>query len=473
MTPLWTARDAARALGLEPAAASWSAQGVSIDTRSVAAGDLFVALKGPRFDGHDFVGAALTRGAAAALVDRPVPGADALRLLTAPDTQAGLEALARAARARSAAGIVAVTGSVGKTGVKEALAAVLGAQGATHASSGNLNNQIGLPLSLARLPASARFAVFEIGMNHAGEIAPLSAMLRPHAAIVTTVEGAHLEFFPNVEAIADAKAEIFTGLDANGTAILNLDNPYHGRLAAHARARGVGRIWSFGAAEGADARLVSASLTAEGSTVEAVVLGRKVDFHLPLPGRHHVQNSLAVLLAVAAIGADVSAAAAALSGLGPVAGRGVISRIAIEGGSLSLIDETYNASPAAMRAALAVLAMIEPGPGGRRIVAFGDMLELGDSAAAEHAGLVEPLAAAGVAAVFTAGPLMRHLHESMPPGFVGEHAADSATLASAVAAAVRPGDVVLVKGSAGTRMGAVIAALRERPAHRGDARHAV
>jgi UDP-N-acetylmuramoyl-tripeptide--D-alanyl-D-alanine ligase len=474
MTALWTAAEAARAVdsALAPAA-DWSVAGLSIDTRSVADGDLFVALRGPRFDGHDFVTDALSRGAAAALVDRAVAGADPRRLLIVRDTQAGLEDMARAARARSPARIVAVTGSVGKTGTKEALAMVLAAQAPTHASSGNLNNHIGLPLSLARMPADAAFGVFEIGMNHAGEITPLSAMLRPHAAIITTVEGAHLEFFPDVAAIADAKAEIFAGLDRQGTAILNRDNPYFDRLAAHAAARGVGQVWSFGAADGSDARLVSASLAAHGSDVEAIILGRTLRFRLPLPGRHLVLNSLAVLLGAAAVDADISQAAECLAGLAPVAGRGVSSEVAIGGGRIRLIDETYNASPAAMRAAFDVLAMIEPGPGGRRIAALGDMLELGVQAEAEHAGLAEPLIAAGVGLVFTAGPLMRRLHDAMPAALVGGHAAESATLAPAVAAAIRPGDVVLVKGSAGSRMSAVVQALRARHAADREPRHAV
>ena len=257
MTALWTAAEAAVATGAATVpGAHWVARGVSIDTRAVAPADLFVALKGPRFDGHDFVAAALSSGAASAMVDRPMPGADPARLLAVPDTQAGLEALAVAARARSAAKIVAVTGSVGKTGNKEALATLLGGQGATHASTGNLNNQIGMPLSLARMPANAVFGVFEIGMNHAGEIAPLSAMLRPHVAIITNVEAVHLEYFPDVEAIADAKAEIFAGLDADSVAILNRDNPHFARLAAAARARGVRRIWGFGEAPEAEGRLV-------------------------------------------------------------------------------------------------------------------------------------------------------------------------------------------------------------------------
>lgn len=463
MSALWTAQDAALATGAAPVpGAIWTADGVSIDTRAVAPSDLFVALKGPRFDGHDFVDKALANGAAAAMVDRPMPGADPARLLAVPDTQTGLEALAIAARARSKARIVAVTGSVGKTGTKEALAALLGAQGTTHASSGNLNNQIGMPLSLARMPAASQFGVFEIGMNHAGEIAPLSAMLRPHAVIITNVEAVHLEYFADVEAIADAKAEIFAGMDTDGVAILNRDNPHFARLAAQARARGIDRVWSFGETAGAEAHLVSVALDPAGSTVAATILGRAVGFRLPLPGRHQVQNALAVLLAVAAVGGDVGAGAAALEQLAPVKGRGVASEIPVAGGCFKIIDETYNASPAAVRAALAVLGMTQPGSGGRRMVALGDMLELGEASPAAHAGLADALIAAGIDRVFTAGPLMRHLQDALPTRMKGDHAADSAGLGPLVAAAAGPGDIVLVKGSAGSQMGAVVTALRGR-----------
>jgi UDP-N-acetylmuramoyl-tripeptide--D-alanyl-D-alanine ligase len=463
MTALWTAAEAAIATGSVPVpGANWAARGVSIDTRAVAPADLFVALKGPRFDGHDFVVAALSSGAAAAMVDRPMPGADPARLLAVPDTQAGLEALAIAARARSTAKIVAVTGSVGKTGTKEALATLLGAQGSTHASSGNLNNQIGMPLSLARMPATTAFGVFEIGMNHAGEIAPLSAMLRPHVAIITNVEAVHLEYFPDVEAIADAKAEIFAGLDADGVAILNRDNPHFARLAAAAKARGVGQVWGFGEATAAEGRLVSVDLEASGSVVQATILGRAVKFRLPLPGRHQVQNALAVLLAVAAVGGDIEAGVAALERLEAVKGRGVAIDVAIPGGGFRIVDETYNASPAATRAALAVLGMTAPEPGGRRLVALGDMLELGTDGPAAHAGLAEALIAAKVDQVFTAGPLMRHLHDALPTAMQGAHTDNSAALAPLVASAAHAHDIVLVKGSAGSQMGAVVAALKAR-----------
>jgi len=473
LTAIWTANEAARATGAVLAAgADWSADGVSIDTRAIQRHDLFVALKGPRFDGHDFVATALSDGAAAAMVDRALPSVDPARLLAVRDTQAGLEALAAAARARSQARIAAVTGSVGKTGTKEALAKVLGEQGPTHASVGNLNNHIGTPLSLARMPAAARFAVFELGMNHAGEIAPLSAMVKPHAAIVTTVEAVHLEYFDGIEGIADAKAEIFDGMGADDTAILNHDNGQFERLARRARERGVGQVWSFGET-GREARLVSAALGPDQSTVEAMILGRRVDFRLPLPGRHQILNALAVLLAVAALDADVDAAAGALATLSPVKGRGTVHRVDLPGGALRLIDESYNASPAAVRAALAVLGMIPTEAGGRRILVLGDMLELGPDGPAEHAALADAVAAAGVALVFTAGPLSRHLHDALPAGLQGAHAADAAALAPSLMAELRPNDLVLVKGSAGSRMASVVQALRALGSSGQEPRHAL
>jgi UDP-N-acetylmuramoyl-tripeptide--D-alanyl-D-alanine ligase len=408
------------------------------------------------------------------MVTRTPANADPARLLAVPDTQAGLEALAVAARARSDARIVAVTGSVGKTGTKEALAAVLGRQGMTHASSGNLNNQIGMPLSLARMPAASRFGVFEIGMNHAGEIAPLSGMLRPHVAIVTTVEAVHLEFFTDVAAIADAKAEIFAGMDSGGVAILNRDNPYFDRLALRAREHGVGRVWGFGGAENAEGRLIDIASDDTGSLVSAIVFGQAVRFRLPLPGRHQAQNALAVLLGVAALGGDIGQGAAALEGLAPVKGRGVTTEVALPGGgSFRIVDETYNASPAAVRAVLAVFGMTAPGAGGRRLVALGDMLELGAAGPAEHAGLAPALAAAKADLVFTSGSLMRHLHDALPAAMRGAHAADADALAATIAAAVGPGDIVLVKGSAGSRMAAIVSALRALAKEETGTRHAV
>ncbi|MBU6506124.1 MAG: UDP-N-acetylmuramoylalanyl-D-glutamyl-2,6-diaminopimelate--D-alanyl-D-alanine ligase [Alphaproteobacteria bacterium] len=457
MSALWIAAEAGAATGGTNTDA-WSAQGVSIDSRSLLPGDLFVALKGPKYDAHEFVAAAINKGAAAAMVAKAMTGA-AKPLLVVADTQTGLEDLGRAARARTAAKIVGVTGSVGKTGTKEALRYAFERQGPTHASSGSLNNQWGVPLSLARMPRETAYGVFEMGMNHPGEIDALTRLVRPDVAVITTIEPAHLGFFPSVEAIADAKAEIFNGMDARGCAVLNRDNPYFDRLAAHAKAAGIGRIIDFGAHTGAAVHLIDCHLHASASAVTASVLGEIVDYCLALPGRHWVMNSLAVLAAVHAAGGDIGTAAAAMATLEPMAGRGLRRKIAVGGGDALLIDESYNASPASMRAAIAVLGSARPESGGRRIAVLGDMLELGANAARLHAELAEPLRDAGVDLIFTVGEAMRALYDALPARRRGAHAATAAEMAETVAHRLRNGDVVMVKGSYGSRMRDVIARL--------------
>nr|WP_295826554.1 UDP-N-acetylmuramoylalanyl-D-glutamyl-2,6-diaminopimelate--D-alanyl-D-alanine ligase [uncultured Azospirillum sp.] len=461
-TVLWTAEDAAAATGGRLAGPSaWTATGVTIDSRKVAPGDLFVAIRGPNFDGHAFVGAALAAGAAAALVDHRPNGlpAEAPLLISPVDTLEAMAALGKVARARCGARFVGVTGSVGKTGTKETLRHVLSAQGATYATEGSLNNHWGVPLSLARLPADCAYGVFELGMNHAGELGPLSQQVKPHVAIITTVEAAHLEFFSGVEAIADAKAEIFEGMGADGVAVLNRDNGQYARLAAAARRHGLTDIWSFGTHEKADARLVDCSLHATCSAVTAVIRGERLQYCLSLPGKHWVMNSLAVLLAVKALGADVAAAARSLSSLQPVKGRGTRKRIQLPQGAFTLIDESYNASPAAMTATLEVLAKIDPGAGGRRIAVLGDMRELGDRADALHIALAEPLRAAQVDAVYACGPHMKALFDRLPAAMRGAWTETSVELAPIVTGTVKGGDVIMVKGSLGSRTGLIVDAL--------------
>jgi UDP-N-acetylmuramoyl-tripeptide--D-alanyl-D-alanine ligase len=459
---LWTAAEAAAALGLRPGRA-WRATGVSIDSRTIAGGELFVAIKGERHDGHDFVADAFRRGAVAAIVARVPPGLPEDKpLLLVPDTLQALAALGLAARARCRARVVAVTGSVGKTGTKEAIALALSTQGKTHASAGNLNNEIGVPLSLARLPRDAQFAVFELGMNHAGEISRLSRMVRPDVAVITTVEPVHIEFFGSVEAIADAKGEIFDGMTRAGAAVLNIDNPHFERLSALAFSRGIVRVLSFGSDETAYARLIDCSLHPTCSAVTAEIGGERLDYCIALPGRHWVINSLAVLTAARAAGADLAAAAASLSRLKPIKGRGERVRVDLpRGGAFDLIDESYNASPASVRAALSVLAGMRPGAGGRRIAVLGDMLELGTTAAEAHLGLAPDIAAAGVDLVFACGPNMRLLYDAMPAKLRAAHAPNSAELAPRVVGAIRAGDIVMVKGSLGTKMAPIVAALRQ------------
>ena len=456
--PLWTSSEAAAATGGK-ATRDWRAAGISIDSRSVAKGDLFIALQGPRFDGHDFVAGALATGAAAAMVAH-VPGdapAEA-PLLVVGDTMQGLDALGRAARARTRARIAAVTGSVGKTGTKEALKQALAAQGPTTASASSLNNQWGVPLSLARMPASSAYGVFEVGMNHPGEITPLSRLIRPDVAIITTVAPAHTEFFPSLAAVADAKAEIFAGM-SGGTAVLNRDNEFFDRLAAAARAARVAEIVGFGADPRADARLLSCKAGPEGSDVSADICGIRVEYRIGIAGRHHVINSLAVLAAVRALGADVRRAAATLAGLEPLAGRGRRHRIAVSGGAFTVIDESYNANPASMRAAIETLATLAPGRGGRRIAVLGEMRELGASAAEQHAALGALLRASAIDLVFAAGPALAPMFAALPEAMRGAHEATSEALAPLLTKAVRAGDVVTIKGSLASRMKTVVDAL--------------
>lgn len=460
--PLWTAAEAAKASGAE-AAGDWQANGVSIDSRTTVPGDLFVALKGPRFDGHDFVAEALAKGASAALVER-VPGGvpENAPLLRVESSLGALNGLATAARARTKGRILAVTGSVGKTGTKEMLRRMLEDQAPTTGSAESFNNHIGVPLSLVRMPEESAFGVFEVGMNHPGEITPLARLLRPHAAVVTAVEAAHLDAFPSLEAIADAKAEIFDGMDKGGIAILNRDNPQFARLAEAARARGIERIVGFGKSPEAQARLLELVLRPDGSEVRAEIGGRELAYTLGLPGAHWAMNSVAALAAVDGLEADPARAARRLHEMKPLTGRGERHPIALADGAFVLIDESYNASPASMRAALELLEGTPLGRGGRRVAVLGEMLELGTQAAAFHAALAEP--AAGVDLVFTAGNHMRQLYDALPPERRGGHGAASTDLIPLVREAVRSGDVVMVKGSAASRMGLIVEALRALPA---------
>ena len=463
--PLWTADEVRAAVsGVVPdgAAAGWTATGVSIDSRTVQPGDLFVAITGPNFDGHDFVGAALEAGAAAAIVGR-VPCAiptDA-PLVVAGDSLNALRQLGAAARARMTGRIAAVTGSVGKTGTKDALQAALGRFAPTHASAASYNNQWGVPLSLARMPRDASYGVFEIGMNHAGEIEPLARLVRPHLAVITTVAPVHLAFFESVSAIADAKAEIFAGVEPDGVAVLNRDNAYFDRLATHATASGVRTIIGFGASEAADARLVRAVSHPHCSCLSADICGQAMTYKVGVPGPHWVSNSLAVLAAVQALGGDLGLAGLALGELVAGAGRGQRNQILWPGGSVEIIDESYNANPASMGAALALLGAAAPGPNGRRIAALGDMLELGDEAARLHGELGDRVAESEIDLVFAAGSEMAHLFAHLPAAMRGAHATNSESLIADLLAEVRAGDVVMIKGSLGSHMGVVFAALAD------------
>ena len=483
-SPLWRAEEVrAAAKGcLSAGTRDWTASGVSIDSRSCDKGDLFVAISGENFDGHEFVGRAFDAGASAAIVSRVPEGIGADRnLVKVDDTQAALESLGQAGRDRTNARVVAVTGSVGKTGTKEALTLAFGALGPTHSTVGNLNNHIGVPLTLARMPRESAYAVIEMGMNHPGEISPLSRFTHPDVAIITTIAAVHLEFFDHVAEIADAKAEIFDGIASDGTAVLNRDNVYFAVLAARAWAHGVKHVIGFGAHPEAEARLSACAESSDGSDVTATIRGETVRYRLNVPGRHWVQNSLAVLASVNALGGDLDRAAEALAQLKAPRGRGARSGIRLDGGTLTVIDDSYNASPASMRAAISVLASSKPHGGGRRIAVLGDMLELGDTAPQLHAALARDLEAGDIDLVFCAGPNMRELDAALPSQLRGGHANDSASLAPIVTDAVRAGDVVMVKGSLGSRMAMVVEALNalDNAGHEDDrqdireARHAV
>jgi len=456
---LWTAKEAAAATGGRlNGNADWQATGASIDSRSLQKGDLFIALHGAN-DGHDYVAGALDKGAVAALVDRVPQGVGADKpLLGVDDTQAALEALGRAGRKRSQARYVAITGSVGKTSTKEALRHVLSAQAPTSASAASYNNHIGVPLTLARVPRSARYAVIEIGSNHPGEIEPLSRQAQPHVCVITTIGAVHLENFGSVDDIAIEKASIMAGMQG-GIAIFSRDNGYFARLVELAGKYGVTNVVGFGRHADADMRLIDAKTGPEGSDVRARYRGRDLVYRVGAAGEHWVVNSLAVLAATDALGADIDRAAASLATVTSVGGRGAQHKVALPDGALHLIDESYNASPISMRAAFAVLSGIKPAPGGRRIAILGDMLELGPDAASLHAGLAAPLEQAGIDLLLSCGPLMKNLHDAVPARLRGAHEENSAKLIPHLAATLRAGDAVTVKGSLGSKMKPIVEAI--------------
>ncbi|MEI7712855.1 MAG: UDP-N-acetylmuramoyl-tripeptide--D-alanyl-D-alanine ligase [Rhodospirillales bacterium] len=458
MTELWTTLDLLEATG-GTIDVPFAASGISIDTRTLRPGDLFVALLGEGRDGHAFVLDALAKGAAGAMVHCAVPGARGL--LTVDDTLAALARLGGFARLRSHAKVVAVTGSVGKTTTKEMLRTVLSAFGRTHAAEASYNNHWGLPLTLGRMPLDAAFCVAEIGMNHAGEIAPLSSLAQPHVAVITAVEKAHIGFLGSIEAIADEKASIVTGLGPNGIAILPLDSPLFPRLRNTARSK---TVMTFGSSQGATTRLMEMEPDSDGSGILAEIAGQEIRFRLNAPGRHMAMNAMAALTAAHSLGLDPKTAARALETFAPLAGRGTRRKLALPAGTALLLDESYNGNSASMRAALDVLRLR---PARRRIAVLGDMLELGQDGPSEHAGLAEAVAQSADL-LFACGPLMQDLFDAVPAPLRGAHAADSAALAPIVAQAIAAGDAVLVKGSLGSRMKRIVDILDSLvPGHEG------
>ena len=463
---LWAGRDFVAAVGGRlrgnlPGAIG----GISIDSRTVASGEAFFAIRGDRFDGHDFAGAALDACAAIVVVtagrEPPMEARRGALLAVDDDPLAALARLAVAARARTRGQVVAVTGSVGKTSTKEMLRTAFSALGPTHAPVGSFNNHWGVPLTLARMPAETAFGMFEIGMNHAGEIRPLTGMVRPNVAIVTTVEAVHLANFSGEEEIAEAKAEVFEGLTPGGHAVVNRDNRWFELLARRAGERSA-RLISFGEHPSADVRLIRIRSGEDGSEIEASFSGEPLTYRLGAPGRHLAQNSLAVIAAAHALGVDAARISAALEKFRPAKGRGERFRLSHPAGDFTLIDESYNANPASMRAALALLGDARPAPGGRKIAVLGDMLELGPQSPELHRGLGAAIAAAGADLVFLAGPDMESLWRDLPETRRGAYAENAGALEPILLEAVAPGDVVMIKASFGTRLSPVAEAMKRR-----------
>jgi len=460
---LWTGEEIVAAVSGKADSLNWTANGVSIDSRSLEHEDLFVAIVGPVHDGHEYAAAALEKGASAVLVSHiPDDVPDGVNVVLVDDTLKALEALGMAARARVNAQIVAVTGSVGKTGTKESLLHILAAQGKTHASIGSFNNHWGVPLSLSRMPRDTEFAIFELGMNHPGELGPLSRMVRPHVALITTIEAVHLEFFDDVEAIARAKAEIFEGLTQSGSVILNGDNIYGGLLKSIAANTGISRILTFGEKSEADIKLTDFTLYPDYSDMAVTIASHDVFFRLGVPGRHSVNNILGVLGAISELGANIEQAAASLADIKSPKGRGARHMVPCPGGSYMIIDDSYNASPASMRASLKVLAGVFPDGKGRRIAVLGDMLELGDKSPDIHQSLKEDVCSADVDLLYACGPNMAQLVKAMPSTVPTHHEVSSDYLVKPLLSEVGPGDVILFKGSLGSKMRIPLDALLAR-----------
>lgn len=463
MSHLWTSNaliDATggRPLGSLPAGIG----GISIDTRSLQPGDAFFAIKGDTLDGHDFATAAVKAGASVLIVAEgklPALGRLSAPMIVVPDVLSALERLGAAARERSRARIIAVTGSAGKTSTKEALRHVLSTVGKVHASDKSFNNHWGVPLTLARMPDDCDYAVFEIGMNHPGEIRPLVKLVRPEIAIVTLIAAAHLGHFRDLDEIAEAKAEIFEGVTLDGTVLLNRDDSRFELLAGLARAQGIEHILGFGENEQADVRLLQCSLHAESSDISVIVGGQELAAKIGVPGRHTVQNVLALLGAAYVAGAELGPIAAALADLSAESGRGRRHLLSLPGGEATLIDESYNANPASMRAAIALLDATPVSGGGRRIAVLGDMLELGSYSAKLHSRLADVLRNSRTDLVFLAGPEMKALAGILPSELLADYRGGAEELKPLLLDALRPGDVVVVKSSKGIGFSRLVDAL--------------
>ncbi|MDN5927964.1 MAG: UDP-N-acetylmuramoylalanyl-D-glutamyl-2,6-diaminopimelate--D-alanyl-D-alanine ligase [Hyphomicrobiales bacterium] len=466
MSDLWTSQAMAEAMDGRPyGRLPEGVPGISIDTRTLQRGEAFFAIRGERLDGHDFATAAHVAGAGLLVVAEeklPALGRLSIPMIVVADVLAALEKLGAAARARSAAKIIAVTGSAGKTTTKEALRHALSATGKVHASDKSFNNHWGVPLTLARMPADCDYAVFEIGMNHPGEIRPLSKLVRPHIAIVTLIAAAHLGHFKNLTEIAHAKAEIFEGIVPGGSALINRDDAHFALLQKLARKAGIKKIRGFGENPRSDYRLESCELGATSSRITASIAGHRIEAEIGVPGRHIVQNVLAVLGAAHLAGADLDKAAGALAGLSAERGRGMRHRLKHPDGEITLIDESYNANPASMQAAIRLLDAAEVKGKGRRIAVLGDMLELGAHSVKLHAELAEIIAGTRTDIVLLAGKEMKALADSLPKGTKKEYRDNVEEIIPLVLETVRPGDAVMVKSSNGVGFSRLVDALVRR-----------
>ncbi|WP_208250118.1 UDP-N-acetylmuramoylalanyl-D-glutamyl-2,6-diaminopimelate--D-alanyl-D-alanine ligase [Rhizobium sp. T1470] len=466
MNWLWTTEDLIAAMAGRPfGTLPEGITGISIDSRSIASGEAFFAIKGDRVDGHDYASMAMANGAALLVVSEarlPAMGRLTVPVIVVEDVLAALGKLGQASRARSRAQIIAVTGSVGKTTTKEMLRRVLSPSGKVHASVASFNNHWGVPLTLARMPLDTYFGVFEVGMNHPDEIRPLVKMIQPHVAVITTIAPAHLGNFKSIREIATAKAEVFEGVVPGGQVVLNRDNDQFNFLERTAETHGIQHIHSFGQHAKAEFRLAEFNDSDQSSTLWITIDGETKEVAIGAPGRHIAENALAALGVVKIVGADMRQAIAALATLQPEKGRGRRHRLAIERSSFTVVDESYNANPASMRAAIAVLASSVPTGTGRRIAVLGDMLEMGDYAEKVHSDLAGPLLAAGIEHVWLAGPEMVALKESLPESVQVVHYEKTEELAEYILNAVAAGDVLMVKSSLGIGFGKIVAVLLDK-----------
>ena len=450
MSDLWTSEDIAKATGGK-ASGDWAVNGVSIDTRSLEAGDLFVPLKDIR-DGHDFIPMAMGNGAGGSLSEIDVDGPH----VRVEDTLLALRNLGKASTDRSDATRIAVTGSVGKTSVKEALFVMFSAFGDTHKSLKSYNNHWGVPLTMARMSKLSNYGIFEVGMNHAGELSDLSKLLKPHIALITTVAPAHLAHFENVEAIADAKAEIMDGLTDDGILVLNADNPHTPQIIAKATGK---KIVTFGRSDDCDVTIVTSQTHEHGSNTRLRIAHQQIDVTLLVPGEHWISNGAACIAVAYAAGLDLRKAAMALRKVRAESGRGAMETVSVEGKTITVIDESYNANPTSMQAAINVLSL-KPG---RKLAVLGDMFELGKDELDMHAKLAGPLTDAGVSRVVVTGESMRSLRGALPQAMRGPWTDDWQSALQALKDEIQDGDVVLVKASNSVGLGKLVAALKTNP----------